>query len=111
MEPNDDGTVPAGAQVTRAHTVAGEPRTAAQGGVSDLWINANADLWEGDFDSCRAMWSATGEGKTMLLRTLTHELGHILGLEHSEVKSVMYPVSGECWDPLPSEDELTRCAR
>ena len=49
-------------------------------------------------------WS--GENKQMLLGTVVHEIGHIIGLKHSQdIQSVMYPVSTTADKPFGQDDK------
>ncbi|KAL3070000.1 hypothetical protein niasHS_017289 [Heterodera schachtii] len=57
-------------------------------------------------------WTLNGHNGTDLLQTLTHEIGHLLGLEHSsDPRAVMYPRKKEHQPGFELSDDDVRAIR
>lgn len=109
--------IPNGAHPSARHRPARMPdgtvATATQGGASLITIDPDAVLTEATPDECVATWS---EGEVMpglLVRVLTHEFGHMLGLpdETDDYDAAMYWATRNCTDLHPTSAELASVAR
>jgi hypothetical protein len=80
----------------------------SSGYISDVDIVLNADNWEWDVDG-------TNDRGLCMERVLSHEIGHFLGIDHSEERdAIMYPMmsrsAGEAtelhWDDVDAAETL-----
>lgn len=86
----------------------GVARSATEGGASLITIDPDAALTELSAEDCSATWV---EGQTMpalLVRVLTHEFGHMLGLddETTDYDAAMFFSTRLCTDLWPTDAEL-----
>jgi hypothetical protein len=87
--------------------------TAAQGGASEIIVSDSAPLTEAGPDECVANWVDGTPMPAVLLRVITHELGHMLGLgeERENYDAAMFWSAMYCRDALPTEAELAASIR
>lgn len=103
---NPDGTH--AAAVHRPALVDGERRSAAQGGYSEIVVSESALLSELSAEGCSAAWREGEPMPALLVRVLTHEVGHMLGVpdDRKDYDAAMYFSARYCTDLWPSEGEL-----
>lgn len=107
MRGNPDGTH-AAAVHRYLQGQSGERLTALNGGASQLVISESANLFEGGTDECVAAWSEGEAMPALLVRALTHEVGHMLGLpdEQDDYNAAMFWAALYCTDLAPTDAEL-----